>query len=41
VVTGNIVEPDSIIVKVVEYGQTKFISLTVVRLWNSKSAKKY
>ena len=39
-VTADIVELDSVLVEVVEDGQTELISLTVVRLWTAKTTKK-
>jgi hypothetical protein len=41
VVAGDIMELDSVLVKVVEDCKTELISLTVVRLRSSKSVKIY
>ena len=39
VVTADVMKFDSILVKVVQNSKTELISLPVVRLWNSTTAK--
>ncbi len=40
VVAGNVMEPDAVVVEVVEDGQAELIALAVVRLWNSTTERK-
>ena len=38
-VAGNVVEPDAVVVEVVEDGQAELVALAVVRLGTAKTGK--